>query len=257
MTELVPASRGDLDALAAGIRRELEAAEADFQSAVAHAIEAGELLIEAKAQLPHGAWLSWLDANCPLGEREARRYMQLARNRSRVADLPSIREAVAALSASREDTEPRDLPSTGQATAFTASAAGWLTEAIEAALEADPPPPEPPLPENTEDHLEMARFWIEVAERANHVIRRVARRAALIAAHGNGAEASAYARLAAAGLQLADTEPFDEDYERLSAEYNDALSGLDPLPETADEVSAILAAMAARIVAQGEKVPMP
>ena len=94
MTEIVPSGPGALVALAADIRREVQAAEADFQSAVAHAIRAGELLIEAKAQVRHGEWMPWLEANCPLGEREARNYMRLARNRQRVADLPTVREAV-------------------------------------------------------------------------------------------------------------------------------------------------------------------
>jgi Protein of unknown function (DUF3102) len=93
-----------LDALAADIRREVDYAEEDFQSAVGHAIRAGQLLIEAKAQVRHGEWLPWLQANCPLGEREARNYMRLARNRQRVADLPSVRHAVAGL------TQPKAVP---------------------------------------------------------------------------------------------------------------------------------------------------
>ena len=79
----------------------MQAAEDDFRSAVAHAIQAGELLIEAKAQVAHGEWLPWLEANCPLSERQARNYMRLARNRQRVADLPTIRNAVALLAEPR------------------------------------------------------------------------------------------------------------------------------------------------------------
>ena len=47
--------------------------------AIEHARQAGELLIKAKYELPHGGWLSWLEANCDVGEREAQRYMRLAK----------------------------------------------------------------------------------------------------------------------------------------------------------------------------------
>lgn len=92
----------DLDAIAVQIRREVDAAENDFRSAVVHGVRAGELLIDAKSRVKHGEWLPWLEANCPLGEREAQNYMRLARNPQRVADLPSVREAIALLA------EPKD-----------------------------------------------------------------------------------------------------------------------------------------------------
>jgi hypothetical protein len=47
-----------------------------------HALAAGDLLIEAKEQLPHGEWLPWFESNCPdISPRTAQVYMQLARNR--------------------------------------------------------------------------------------------------------------------------------------------------------------------------------
>ncbi len=108
--EALDASR--LTTLAVEIRTEVEAAEADFQSAVRHAIAAGEKLTEAKALVPHGQWLPWLEANFEGGERTAQNYMRLARNRNAVADLPSVREAVALLTSPRpeQDTEPDDAP---------------------------------------------------------------------------------------------------------------------------------------------------
>ena len=48
---------------------------------VEHAIRAGELLIEAKAQLKHGEWLPWLENNCTMSERTAQLYMRLAQRR--------------------------------------------------------------------------------------------------------------------------------------------------------------------------------
>ena len=47
--------------------------------AIEHARQAGELLIKAKFEIPHGGWLPWLEANCDVGEREAQRYMRLSR----------------------------------------------------------------------------------------------------------------------------------------------------------------------------------
>jgi hypothetical protein len=46
--------------------------------AIEHARQAGELLIQAKSEIPHGGWLPWLKANCDVSEREAQRYMRLA-----------------------------------------------------------------------------------------------------------------------------------------------------------------------------------
>lgn len=69
-----------LDSLAVELRREVEAAEADFRSALEHAVRAGELLLEAKAQVGHGEWLPWLEANFPGSVRSAQGYMRLAEN---------------------------------------------------------------------------------------------------------------------------------------------------------------------------------
>jgi Protein of unknown function (DUF3102) len=42
---------------------------------------AGDLLIEAKAQLKHGQWLPWLRENCLISERTAQLYMRCAKSR--------------------------------------------------------------------------------------------------------------------------------------------------------------------------------
>jgi len=64
--------------LAQDIRREHEAAQQAFASAVEHAVRCGELLAEAKAQVRHGAWLPWLAENFPASVRTAQGYMRLA-----------------------------------------------------------------------------------------------------------------------------------------------------------------------------------
>jgi hypothetical protein len=86
-----------LDELTAKIRREIDAAQADYESALRHAIRAGELLTEVKARLRHGEWLPWLRDNFPGSERTARLYMQLYKNRHGVADMPSINQALEAI----------------------------------------------------------------------------------------------------------------------------------------------------------------
>jgi hypothetical protein len=85
--------------LAARIRSEHEAHTVAMRRSLEHAMAAGELLIEAKAQLKHGQWGPWLAEHCGMPDRTARLYMRLARNRpiieqnGNVADL-SLRGAV-------------------------------------------------------------------------------------------------------------------------------------------------------------------
>lgn len=96
-----------LDELADAIRAELDAIEHNTQSALQHAIAAGEKLHLAKARLDHGEWLPWLEKNFALDQRTARRYMLLSANRTRVSDFSSIREALAALP-KKEQKQPRE-----------------------------------------------------------------------------------------------------------------------------------------------------
>jgi hypothetical protein len=77
---LSPEQSNYLPELAARIRAEHEATASALRSGIQHAIAAGELLIEAKAQLPHGQWLPWLKDNCALSLRQAQKYMRLARS---------------------------------------------------------------------------------------------------------------------------------------------------------------------------------
>lgn len=86
-----------LNGKAAEIRDAHKAAQQALRSSVAHAIHCGELLIEAKDLMPHGAWSDWIATNTQLADRTARGYMRLARlnpeKRQRVADL-SLRQAL-------------------------------------------------------------------------------------------------------------------------------------------------------------------
>jgi DNA modification methylase len=96
--------------LAARIRQEHEASAAAMKRSLEHAIAAGKLLNEAKAQLKHGQWLPWLREHCRVPERTATLYMRLAKHFGEignVADL-SIRDAVALINEA-DATEPDSL----------------------------------------------------------------------------------------------------------------------------------------------------
>jgi hypothetical protein len=67
--------------LAYRIKAEHEAAASALDRGAQHARNAGDLLIEAKAQLEHGQWLPWLVEHCEIPEKTAQRYMRMARAR--------------------------------------------------------------------------------------------------------------------------------------------------------------------------------
>jgi DUF3102 family protein len=94
--------RRRLAALPDEINEEITMAERNWREAVTHAINAGEKLIEAKGLLKHGQWSPWLDEHFPGSEKTASNYMRLARHQQRVANLPTVRDALAALSAPKE-----------------------------------------------------------------------------------------------------------------------------------------------------------
>jgi hypothetical protein len=77
--------------LAFRIRAEHEAATIATTRSLHHAMQAGELLLEAKEQLKHGQWTPWLKQHCNIPDRTARLYMRLSKrlkaNWQSVADL--------------------------------------------------------------------------------------------------------------------------------------------------------------------------
>jgi hypothetical protein len=76
------------------IAREHDAAMKSANEALTHAVKAGQLLIEAKAQVQHGEWESWFTDNLSFSLRTAQKYMQLAGHERR---LQEIREGSPAL----------------------------------------------------------------------------------------------------------------------------------------------------------------
>jgi hypothetical protein len=67
-----------LETLAARINAEHRAIEVALKAGLAHAYNAGMLLIEAKDACPHGRWLRWVAENCEFSERTAQNYMRVA-----------------------------------------------------------------------------------------------------------------------------------------------------------------------------------
>jgi len=72
-------------------------------SGLEHARIAGELLIEAKEDIPHGLWGKWITDNCRFSRRTAQSYMRISRNWNpqHVADL-SMRGAIKMLQAPKD-----------------------------------------------------------------------------------------------------------------------------------------------------------
>jgi hypothetical protein len=117
--------------LAARISVEHEAATGAVKRGLQHAISAGDLLLEAKAQLKHGQWLPWLES-CGLSERTAQRYIRLARNREaieaksdNVSDL-SVSAALTLVSAPRDFKDDVAEASISLADDSADAAAAWV-----------------------------------------------------------------------------------------------------------------------------------
>ena len=99
-----------LATLAERIRTEHTAVSTALNQSLAHAMAAGDALIEAKEKVQHGQWLPWLKDNCAISDRTAQLYMRVAKNRAEIekrqirndiADL-NLNEAAAMLALSSD-----------------------------------------------------------------------------------------------------------------------------------------------------------
>lgn len=98
------------------IEVEHRAATGAARTAIEHAVECGRLLIEAKTQVGHGGWLTWVDEHLTFGARQAAKYMRLHRhrkelNRNRSSDF-GVNAALAELAApqhAKADDEAKEL----------------------------------------------------------------------------------------------------------------------------------------------------
>ena len=60
------------------------------EAGLEHYRRAGEMLVEAKEQVTYGSWGRWLSKNFELSDKQARRYMQLARTPEPYTDPASV-----------------------------------------------------------------------------------------------------------------------------------------------------------------------
>lgn len=129
------AATDNLDALATRIDAEHSACAAALKAGLAHALEAGRLLLEAKAAVGHGGWSAWLAAHCAVSERTAQGYMRVAKHAAelgagdprRVADL-SLRGALAMLAGPKAEPEPEAPTFAGTDVPMTAEDVARLAE---------------------------------------------------------------------------------------------------------------------------------
>lgn len=79
--DLVPHPLADLAA-------QIKAEHLAFVKGFMHALKCGDLLLEAKAKIGHGQWLTWLKDDCGgISERMAQRYMRAAEHRREIENL--------------------------------------------------------------------------------------------------------------------------------------------------------------------------
>lgn len=99
--------------LARQIDAEHELAFRKARESLEHARTAGDLLIEVKDQLEHGEWTPWLEENCAVSSRQARRYIRLANNwdeisKTDAASVLSIDGALKLLAGPEDEPEADD-----------------------------------------------------------------------------------------------------------------------------------------------------
>jgi len=82
---------------AARIRELHTEAHALAESAIERALEAGKLLAEVKATLPHGAFGVWVEESCGFTARTAQRYLRLHEHRDCLPAGAGVKAALAAL----------------------------------------------------------------------------------------------------------------------------------------------------------------
>jgi hypothetical protein len=106
---VVAQAEAPLAELARQIAAAHEGCERALKEGLAHALEAGRLLAEAKRRVAHGEWQDWVRTNCPFSVRTAQSYMSVVSRFDALSEaeaqrvaLLSYREAVHELTGPRE-----------------------------------------------------------------------------------------------------------------------------------------------------------
>jgi hypothetical protein len=82
-----------------------------MQSSFDRAVKLGELLLDAKAEVPHGQWIGWLEANTPVSPRRSQALMRLAKNADQLranTSAPSLLTVEAGLAELAEPIRARE-----------------------------------------------------------------------------------------------------------------------------------------------------
>lgn len=121
----------DLTVLAGQIRDAHERVVTNIRATLEAAIHCGELLRQAKRQVPHGSWSTWLKQNFPASQRTAQAYMRVAdryANTQAPADL-TLEDALGQIASPR-------LPEIDAPAGLTKDQAAKLTMDVKAVLDA-------------------------------------------------------------------------------------------------------------------------
>lgn len=81
------------DAVAKQLNELHASIERKLKSTVTDAIEAGRLLSEKKAELPHGEFLPWMKLNCSFSQQSASNYMRLFEHSDKLPTVGNLQEA--------------------------------------------------------------------------------------------------------------------------------------------------------------------
>jgi Protein of unknown function (DUF3102) len=128
-----------LSSLAAQIRTFHQAVQDAALTALAHAMDCGDVLAEAKACAPVKGWNKWLRSECFMGASTARLYMQLAKHRAeiehRIAEFPTLSLRAARKLISKPSSRPKTAeakPAPTVSTMMNSLTDEQLTEALTA-----------------------------------------------------------------------------------------------------------------------------
>jgi hypothetical protein len=104
-----------LDGLAKRINEEHRRCEGAVNTALKHAMNAGDLLLEAKLGAPHGTWQGWLEDHFDGSVRTAQAYMRVASRRDEVEAAKTQSSAPLSLDgALKALSTPKDVPQPGR-----------------------------------------------------------------------------------------------------------------------------------------------
>lgn len=110
------------DTRAAQIQAHHDAAHNAADKAIEHAKQAGVLLLEVKASLPHGEFTKWVDVHLTVSQRQAQRYMAAAQGKA--LSMRKVKEALPA--PAKNDTVSLFKIRPGEAVRMQLDRGGWV-----------------------------------------------------------------------------------------------------------------------------------